>query len=46
MRQKLLIVDDEKGIVDTMAKYFGRQYEVLTAYHAKKRFKKLLLRQI
>lgn len=32
MRQKLLIVDDEKGIVDMMADYFAARYDVLTAY--------------
>lgn len=32
MRQKLLIVDDEQGIVDMMRSYFERQYDVLTAY--------------
>lgn len=32
MKQKLLIVDDEKGIVEMMASYFSRNYEVLTAY--------------
>lgn len=32
MRPKLLIVDDEQGIVDMMKSYFERQYEVLTAY--------------
>lgn len=32
MRQKLLIVDDEPGIVEMMESYFGQQYEVLTAY--------------
>ena len=31
MKQKLLIVDDEQGIVDTMKAYFSAQYEVLTA---------------
>ena len=31
MRQRLLIVDDEKGIVDMMAGYFAPQYDVLTA---------------
>ena len=41
MRQKLLIVDDEKGIVDTMAKYFWRQYEVLTAYHGEEALQKV-----
>ena len=32
MRQKLLIVDDEPGIVDMMVSYFSSQYEVLAAY--------------
>lgn len=32
MRPKLLIVDDEQGIVDMMKSYFERQYEVLTAH--------------
>lgn len=32
MRQKLLIVDDEPGIVDMMKNFFERQYEVMTAY--------------
>lgn len=32
MKQKLLIVDDEAGIVDMTASYFSSQYEVLTAY--------------
>lgn len=31
MAQKLLIADDESGIVDTMKAYFSSQYEVLTA---------------
>ncbi|WP_321002528.1 response regulator transcription factor [Eisenbergiella porci] len=31
MRQKILIVDDEYGIVDMMKSYFEAQYEVLTA---------------
>jgi len=31
MRQKLLIVDDEQGIVDMLAGYFSPQYEVLAA---------------
>ena len=31
MRQRLLIVDDERGIVDMMAGYFAPQYDVLTA---------------
>ncbi|MDE6622685.1 MAG: response regulator transcription factor [Lachnospiraceae bacterium] len=32
MRGKLLIVDDEKGIVDMMENYFSMKYDVLTAY--------------
>lgn len=31
MKPTLLIVDDERGIVDTMKAYFSPQYEVLTA---------------
>lgn len=31
MREKLLIVDDEPGIVEMMASYFAPQYQVLTA---------------
>ncbi len=30
-RQKLLIVDDERGIVDMMAEYFAPRYQVYTA---------------
>lgn len=32
MRQKLLIVDDEPGIIDMMKSFFTPEYEVLTAY--------------
>lgn len=32
MRQKLLIVDDEYGIVDMLKNYFSLQYDVLTAF--------------
>lgn len=31
MRQKLLIADDEQGIVDMLCSYFSPQYDVLTA---------------
>ena len=41
MKKKLLIVDDEPGIVDIMASYFSSQYEVLTAYGAKEALQKL-----
>mgnify|MGYP006922428220 CR=1 FL=1 len=34
MRQKLLIVDDEPGIVDMLKSYFEPQYEVLAVYDA------------
>ncbi len=40
MKQKLLIADDEPGIVDTMAGYFSSQYEVLTAYGGKEALQK------
>ncbi len=42
MKQKLLIVDDEHGIVDMMASYFTLQYEVLTAYNGKEALQKVL----
>ena len=32
MKPTLLLVDDERGIVDTMKAYFSPQYEILTAY--------------
>ncbi len=32
MKQKLLIADDEPGIVDMLKAYFSPQYDVLTAY--------------
>ena len=32
MRSKLLIVDDEQGIVEMMKSYFAPHYDVLTAY--------------
>ena len=41
MKKKLLIVDDETGVVDTMASYFSSQYEVLTAYGGKEALQKL-----
>ncbi len=40
MRQKLLIVDDEPGIVDMMKKFFERQYEVMTAYNGEEALNK------
>lgn len=35
MKQKILIVDDERGIVDMMKSYFSAEYDVLTAYSGK-----------
>lgn len=43
MGQKLLIVDDEKGIVDMLRSYFERQYEVMTAYSGREAFAKAAL---
>ena len=36
----ILIVDDERGIVDTMKAYFSTQYEVLTAYSGEEAIQK------
>lgn len=41
MKQKLLIVDDEQGIVDMMASYFSCNYDVLTAYSGIEALKKI-----
>lgn len=41
MRQKLLIIDDEKGIVDMMKGYFAVQYDVLTAYSGQEALQKV-----
>ena len=41
LKQRILIVDDEIGIVDMMASYFSSQYEVLTAYGGKEALQKL-----
>lgn len=41
MKQKLLIVDDEQGIVDMMASYFSHTYDVLTAYSGIEALKKV-----
>ncbi|MBD5485669.1 MAG: response regulator transcription factor [Lachnospiraceae bacterium] len=40
MRQKLLIVDDEQGIVDMMKSYFEPYYDVLTAYSGREALSK------
>lgn len=41
MKQRLLIIDDEPGIVDITASYFSSQYEVLTAYGGNEALQKL-----
>lgn len=43
MQQKILIVDDEPGIVDMMKSYFEKQYEVLTACNGKEALLKAAL---
>ena len=40
MKEKILIMDDERGIVDTMKAYFSPQYEVLTAYSGEEAIQK------
>lgn len=40
MRERILIVDDERGIVDMMKAYFSPQYEVLTAYSGEEALQK------
>lgn len=32
MKSKLLVVDDEQGIVETIKSYFAQRYDVITAY--------------
>lgn len=44
MKQKLLIVDDEQGIVDMIASYFSCNYDVLTAYSGIEALKKIASR--
>lgn len=41
MRQKLLIVDDEPGIVDMMRSYFAPRYDVLTAHSGSEALQKV-----
>lgn len=44
MRQKLLIADDEPGIVDMMKSYFSPDYDVLTAYSGEEAVSKTAMR--
>ena len=41
LKERILIVDDERGIVDTMKAYFSPQYEVLTAYSGEEAIQKV-----
>lgn len=43
MKYKILIVDDEPGIVDMIKSYFERQYEVLTACNGREALSKAAL---
>lgn len=40
LNPKLLIVDDERGIVDMIQSYFQIQYDILTAYSGQEALKK------
>jgi len=40
LKETILIVDDERGIVDMMSSYFSPKYEVLTAYSGEEAIKK------
>ena len=42
MKPKLLIVDDEHGIVDMIQRYFQTQYDILTAYSGQEALKKVI----
>lgn len=41
LKERILIVDDERGIADTMKAYFAPQYEVLTAYSGEEAIQKV-----
>ena len=41
MNPKLLVVDDERGIVDMIQSYFQTQYDILTAYSGQEALKKV-----
>ena len=40
MKETILIVDDERGIVDTVSACFSPQYEVMTAYSGEEAIQK------
>lgn len=41
MKQRLLIVDDEQGIVDIIKSYFSEEYEILTACNGQEAIRKV-----
>lgn len=43
-KQKLLIVDDETGIVDMIKSYLGPEYDILTAYSGREALEKVSAR--
>lgn len=40
MKAKILVVDDERGIVETIQRYFQPQYDILTAYSGQEALQK------
>ena len=41
LNPKLLVVDDERGIVDMIQSYFQTKYDILTAYSGQEALKKV-----
>lgn len=41
MKPKLLVVDDESGIVDMVRSYFQSEYDILTAYSGREALEKV-----
>ncbi len=41
VKTKILIVDDEHGIVDMIQSYFQKQYDILTAYSGQEALQKI-----
>ena len=41
VKTKILIVDDEHGIVDMIQSYFQKQYDILTAYSGQEELQKI-----
>lgn len=42
LKQRLLIVDDEHGLVSMMASYFSQYYDVMTAYNGNEALQKVI----